>query len=444
MLDPDKLKNLTGNNPLNIGLTDSIPMAQNDTLITANLLYRLENTLTIPVSKTLVINPAAILQIPTGGTQLIIKGTLLAKGSADNYAQIVRLNSYYGAGQQIPIVIDTSSQNTLFQYVVIDQLGYYYNNNTTPSIIIKSSSCKFINTILQNSRGLGLEIVNASPIFLQSCFNSNINGAVLSTGGNPRFFHCNFMGNTSGIVNTSLTDSVRADSCYWGDASGPLQSVTNPTAVGDSVSIKVVYQPFNMDAFDCSEEADTSILASTLISFKANYTSGQINCNWQTGSETNTNYFAVQRSINGSSFSSIGRVTASGNSTAVRTYNYVDNAFANLGASKLYYRLQEVDKDGKSKFSNIAVVELNKQNQLVLVYPVPARSVIHIDLKQSLSDKAVMVLYDMNGKKVKQEIPVANGLHQQLSVSGLQQGNYHLLIIDNGKNVYSGNVTVLN
>lgn len=437
VLDPDKIRNLTGNNPLNIGLTDSIPMALSDTLVGTNLLYRLLNTLTIPPSKMLTVNPGVIVQIPSGGTQLIVQGTLNAKGSADNYAQFVRLNGYSG-NQQTPIIVDTGSINTLIKYVIIDQFGYYYNNNSTTTILIKSSSCNFTNAIVQNSRGVGVEIENCSPTFTQSCFYSNSNGAVLSISGNPTFFHCNFSGNTSGINNTSATDSVYARNCYWGDALGPLQSITNPTGVGDSVSSTVVYQPFASDMFNCSEE----VMPVALLNFKATYSSVKlISCAWQTTSENNSDYFTIQRSTNAINFSDIGKINAAGTSTAVRSYSYADNTFSDLGANRLYYRLEEVDHDGRKQFSNIATVDIG--NNKLFVYPVPANNIIHISLPQPLSQNASVSLYNINGKMVISQKIISYSLNQQLNVAGLAAGNYKMVIADNGKKISTTQIVIM-
>jgi hypothetical protein len=76
---------------------------------------------------------------------------------------------------------------------------------------------------------------------------------------------------------------------------------------------------------------------------------------WQTASEQNTSYFAVQRAVAGSSsFVDLGRVAAAGNSSLTRQYSYTD-ALASTHPS-YSYRLKMVDEDGQYTYSPIVTV----------------------------------------------------------------------------------------
>lgn len=74
---------------------------------------------------------------------------------------------------------------------------------------------------------------------------------------------------------------------------------------------------------------------------------------WQTVSEVNTDYFELQHSVDGISFSRIGIVNAVGNSSNLQEY-----AFKHLQPSQgeNYYRLHIHDFDGTSSTSSITVV----------------------------------------------------------------------------------------
>jgi hypothetical protein len=76
---------------------------------------------------------------------------------------------------------------------------------------------------------------------------------------------------------------------------------------------------------------------------------------WQTAAEENGNRFNIQRSKDGINFYDIGEVKAAGNIAAIQTYNYTDPAVVKLGAPKLFYRLEEVDNDGKTEKEFIVV-----------------------------------------------------------------------------------------
>lgn len=76
---------------------------------------------------------------------------------------------------------------------------------------------------------------------------------------------------------------------------------------------------------------------------------------WETASEQNSDYFAVERSTNGVDFETVGTVKAVGNSDAANYYQFVDQEpIMGMG----YYRLKQVDTDNGSYYSVIRVVEM--------------------------------------------------------------------------------------
>lgn len=89
-----------------------------------------------------------------------------------------------------------------------------------------------------------------------------------------------------------------------------------------------------------------------LLSFSATRSRGVSSLNWVTENEYNVSYFDVQRSYDGSNFTSIGNVPAR-NSNFRETYFFDDRSALNGLA---YYRIKSVDVDGKFSYSRIAVV----------------------------------------------------------------------------------------
>ena len=93
-----------------------------------------------------------------------------------------------------------------------------------------------------------------------------------------------------------------------------------------------------------------AILPVELLSFAAKEISGNlIQLDWKTASETNNDYFIVEKSTDGMNFTPIGLVKGSGNSTINHNYSFLDKK--NEGIQLYYYRLQQVDYDGTRNFS---------------------------------------------------------------------------------------------
>ncbi|MBU3662907.1 MAG: T9SS type A sorting domain-containing protein [Bacteroidetes bacterium] len=78
----------------------------------------------------------------------------------------------------------------------------------------------------------------------------------------------------------------------------------------------------------------------------------QANLFWSTASETNNDYFSIERSFNAKEFEEIAQVKGAGNSAKINHYKYFDAL--NLGLTKdVYYRIKQTDYDGKFAYSDI-------------------------------------------------------------------------------------------
>ncbi len=183
-------------------------------------------------------------------------------------------------------------------------------------------------------------------------------------------------------------------------------------------------------------------LAVNYLKFSAQLQNSNVILNWQTASEISTSHYNIQRSTDGIHFTIINRSIAAGNSNTIKQYTYTDNNVTALKVNKLYYRLQEVDKDGKSNYSNIETINLENENKM-FVYPVPANNILHISLAQPLSQTASIVLYNINGKVALQQKAMINSTNQQLNVSALAEGNYNVVIIDNGKKTSNSQIVIM-
>lgn len=74
---------------------------------------------------------------------------------------------------------------------------------------------------------------------------------------------------------------------------------------------------------------------------------------WQTSSEKNNNYFEVQRSADGEHFNAIALVFAHENAPQGADYQYIDNSIPVAGPEFLYYRIRQVNMEGKSVFTEV-------------------------------------------------------------------------------------------
>lgn len=168
----------------------------------------------------------------------------------------------------------------------------------------------------------------------------------------------------------------------------------------------------------------------TLLNFNAVKQNGKVQLTWKTANEINTQSFSIQRSITANDFTTIGKVNAAGSSAVQNSYNFMDDIAA-LKANKIYYRLQQQDKDGKSTYSNIVAVSISGGAIQFSILPNPARSYFTVitDGSADLANATVSIV-NLSGKKVLTQ-KLGSGSQQQINISSLPKGLYMVNIVTN-------------
>lgn len=113
-----------------------------------------------------------------------------------------------------------------------------------------------------------------------------------------------------------------------------------------------------------------------LVSFNGKYINQEVRLDWATSQEINTSHYLIQRSGDGINFEDIGNVSAKGNSTLPSSYYYTDQ-LNDMNQSKLFYRLEMIDKDGNYEYSSVISVNI-KSNRLFTISPNPAKDILNI------------------------------------------------------------------
>lgn len=176
------------------------------------------------------------------------------------------------------------------------------------------------------------------------------------------------------------------------------------------------------------------------ISFKGAAKETRSVLNWSTATEVNSDYFEVQRSVNGIDFKSIGTVKSAGFSNSMLAYEFVD---VQPAQGYNYYRLRQVDRDGKEEMTNVIAVYFTKKS--MAIYPNP---VIGSEISVQLPDENMAVkevsLMDLSGKMI-QSIPVetSGGYINQFTLdNSIMPGTYLLRVADASGIVWTEKVVV--
>lgn len=154
-----------------------------------------------------------------------------------------------------------------------------------------------------------------------------------------------------------------------------------------------------------SNVVDTTITAALpveLFAFSANVQGNEILLEWETATEINNLGFELQRSKdNPENFSKLAFLKGNGTSVSPNKYVYRDQ---NLTDGTYFYRLKQVDFDGRIEYSGVVNVNIGHQpDEFMLAqnYPNPFNPETCISYSLAQSGPVKLLIFDINGKIVK-------------------------------------------
>ncbi len=147
---------------------------------------------------------------------------------------------------------------------------------------------------------------------------------------------------------------------------------------------------------------------------------------WSTLSEHGADRFEIQRSVDGITFETIGKVPASGASSEAIGYEYVDE----LAHFQNFYRLRIVDVDGTTEYSDLRSMQLScrRKHSHIVVYPNPSVGNFVLDFEVAQWGHLDLRLYNMLGQLIyhRTDQVDAGRFREQLDLSGQPNGIYIL------------------
>ncbi len=167
------------------------------------------------------------------------------------------------------------------------------------------------------------------------------------------------------------------------------------------------------------------------VAFTAAVAGDNVVLNWDVANEVNNNRYEVEQSIGGGAFTRIGTVLATAGSNA-KSYTFTDVAPSKILIN--YYRIKQVDNDGKFSYSPIRSAKFEMKNTIT-VAPNPASNFINVYTSQGPLN---VTLYDANGKKVAIKNNVYGNV--QFDITNLSKGTYIVVAENNGTRVASKTV----
>jgi autotransporter-associated beta strand protein len=167
-----------------------------------------------------------------------------------------------------------------------------------------------------------------------------------------------------------------------------------------------------------------------LISFIVRPFQNQSILTWQTASELNNSHFSIEKSADGEAYREIAQVPGQGNSFEVHKYEYIDESpYPGLN----YYRLKQVDFDGRYSYSPVVSVDFQAKGKMV-IYPNPFSDEITLTFNEETAHNRQILLFDQTGRMVQTMELIGDELTKDLNTSNLSPGTY-ILKVQSGQHV---------
>lgn len=168
-----------------------------------------------------------------------------------------------------------------------------------------------------------------------------------------------------------------------------------------------------------------STLPVVLKNFSATQRNSKALLTWETEIEINNAGFEVQRRLAGKSqYETVAFVDSKAPGGNGNNYSYGFNDATTLPKGVTYYRLRQVDLDGKSTYSEIKSVRTGNGNLTISVYPNPSRGTVNVAIPES-SSKMDVSLDDYTGKSIQRWSGISA---RNLQLNNLKPGVYMLRV----------------
>lgn len=215
-----------------------------------------------------------------------------------------------------------------------------------------------------------------------------------------------------------------------------LQSATSTPGASMTAEIATIA---NKPANNQSYVFKPGVLPVNIASISVAKSNGSHTVSWQTLNETNNAGFEVQRSVDGTNFSNILFVASKAvNGSSASSINYSASDVKPLQGTN-YYRLKQIDKDGKTNYSSIVSIKNISSDAwaVIAVYPNPVKDKLTVQLNTNDVNDVEVAIFNSLGKQVirNKYIVLAGQTQTVTDVASLPMGFYTVRVTNNRNDV---------
>ncbi|MEJ8843025.1 T9SS type A sorting domain-containing protein [Lacibacter sp. H375] len=229
------------------------------------------------------------------------------------------------------------------------------------------------------------------------------------------------------VIETTKSVTPNGTGITWCFETDNLPPANNTSAYQVTFYIDGSLDGVINNQFDPGEKQSScteGTLPVTLVGFNAAQRSNKVNLSWETLFELNNDGFEIERRIGGGAYQKIAFVDskAPGGNGDAFSYSFEDATSLPKGVT--YYRLRQVDLDGRATYSEIKAVRTGNGTIILSVYPNPSRGTTNVALPSGVGTYDVS-LDDFTGKSVQRFSGLTSS---NLQLNNLKPGMYMLRV----------------
>ncbi len=234
---------------------------------------------------------------------------------------------------------------------------------------------------------------------------------------------------TGSIAQIYVTNPLATSTYQWSTTNGHIVGPTTGTSIFvDTPGVYIVKQYLQVG---CSVYASDTIqiyrlvgcvvLDKNLIDFNGAVAGSTVRLDWKVLNNYVVNYFDVERSTDGIHFTTVGRVEAQSSHDAVAYYSYIDPV-GDLAGQSIFYRIRLQENGTAYQYSPVIKLSLKTAGVTsVVIYPVPARDILQLEVNAATDNGVQVYIYDFNGQLVRSLKRTVHKGFNQISLDDLVQ-----------------------
>ncbi len=168
-----------------------------------------------------------------------------------------------------------------------------------------------------------------------------------------------------------------------------------------------------------------------LVSFEAQPKNNKVHVSWTTATESNNDFFTLEKSQDGLNFEIVGTIKGAGNSNSISNYEFIDEK-PFKGTS--YYRLKQTDFDGEINYSGITTAYMKEESINLIASPNPASDKLNLNFNSYDETQTDITVFDLQGRPVISESfkSLEGNNSKDLDILKLSPGFYYIVVQTDG------------